>query len=203
MPSIDFWYEFASNYAYLSAMRIEEEAGNAGVAVRWRPFLLGPVFAAQGMNTSPFNIYPIKGRNMVRDMERQCAALGRPFKLPDPFPQNGLTAARVALVAVDQGWGPDFSRAVYTAEFVKGWTISDKAVLSEIMVTLGQDPDTVFAAAETPDNKTRLKTQTEQAIKLGIFGAPTFVTEDGELFWGNDRLEQALHWAKHGSLSGL
>ncbi|MCT8972316.1 2-hydroxychromene-2-carboxylate isomerase [Microbaculum marinisediminis] len=203
MPSIDFWYEFASNYAYLAAARIEALADRAGVTVRWRPFLLGPVFAAQGLNTSPFKIYPIKGRNMIRDMERQCAAIGRPFRLPDPFPQNGLSAARIALVAIDEGWGPAFTNAVYSAEFVEGRTISDKTLLADIVTGLDRDPDAVFAAAETPDNKARLKAQTEEALRIGLFGAPTFVTEDGELFWGNDRLEQALHWARHGSLSGL
>ena len=203
MPSIDFWYEFASNYSYLSAVRIEDLANRTGVTVRWRPFLLGPVFAAQGLSTSPFNIYPVKGRHMIRDMERQCAAMGRPFRLPDPFPQNGLTAARIALVAIDEGWGPAFTNAVYTAEFVDGRAISDKTVLVDIVTGLGRDPDAVFAAAETPDNKARLKVQTEEALRIGLFGAPTFVTGDGELFWGNDRLEQALHWARHGSLSGL
>ncbi|WP_436643821.1 2-hydroxychromene-2-carboxylate isomerase [Microbaculum sp. FT89] len=203
MPSIDFWYEFASNYSYLSAVRIEDLANRTGVTVRWRPFLLGPVFAAQGLSTSPFNIYPVKGRHMIRDMERQCAAMGRPFRLPDPFPQNGLTAARIALVAIDEGWGPAFTNAVYTVEFVDGRAISDKTVLVDIVTGLGRDPDAVFAAAETPDNKARLKVQTEEALRIGLFGAPTFVTGDGELFWGNDRLEQALHWARHGSLSGL
>lgn len=202
-PTLDFWYEFASNYSYLSAMRIGDLAEKAGVGVRWRPFLLGPVFAAQGMNDSPFNIYPIKGRHMIRDMERQSAAVGRSFKLPDPFPQHSLMAARVALVAIDQGWGPDYTRAVYTAEFVDGRAISDKAVLAEIVTDLGHDPETVFAAAEDPDNKARLKTQTGEALEIGLFGAPSFVTRDGELFWGDDRLEQALHWARHGTLSGL
>jgi 2-hydroxychromene-2-carboxylate isomerase len=203
LPTIDFWYEFASTYSYLTAMRIAPLADEAGVSVRWKPFLLGPVFAAQGLETSPFNVFPVKGRHMIRDMERQCAALGQPFRLPDPFPQNGLTAARVALVGIDEGWGADFTRAVYVAEFVDGRTISDKAVLADILASLGQDPDRTIASAETPENKARLKAQTEEALALGLFGAPSFLTADGELFWGNDRLEQALHWARHGTLEGL
>jgi len=202
MPKIDFWYEFASNYSYLSAMRIEALAGKAGVEVRWRPLLLGPIFAAQGLNTSPFNIYPMKGRYMIREMERMCAADGRPFVLPDPFPQNTLTAARIALVAVDGGWEIAFTRQAYLAEFAEGRAISDQAVLADILTGLGQDPDAVIAAAETPENKARLKANTQEALEMEIFGAPTFVTEDGEMFWGDDRLEQALHWAVHGSLEG-
>lgn len=203
MPVIDFWYEFASNYAYLAAMRIEAAAARADVAVRWRPFLLGPVFAAQGLATSPFNLFPMKGRHMLRDMERQCAAMGLPFVKPDPFPQNGLAAARIALIGHDAGWGPEFTRRVYRAEFVEGRTISDREVLAGLLEDLGLDADAVIAASQSPDNKARLKAETTTALDLGIFGAPTFATADGELFWGNDRLDQALHWARHGTLEGL
>jgi len=203
MPTLAFWYEFASNYSYLSARRIEALADEAGVTVVWRPFLLGPVFAAQGMTTSPFNLYPIKGRYMVRDMERQCAGFGKPFKVPEPFPQNGLLAARIALVGAGKAWGPAFTRAVYEAEFVDGKTISDKALLADILTGLGEDAEAVLAAAEDPDNKAALKAQTEKGLEMGLFGAPSFVTDDGEMFWGDDRLEQALYWAKTGSLEGF
>ena len=71
---IEFWYEFASTYSYLSAMRVEAAAKEQGVEVQWKPFLLGPIFNSQGWNDSPFNIYPAKGAYMWRDMERQCAA---------------------------------------------------------------------------------------------------------------------------------
>src|ERR1700730_5178732 len=95
--SLTFWYEFASTYSWLSAERIEALAVQAGVEVAWRPFLLGPIFAAQGWTSSPFNLFPAKGRNMWRDMERQCARLGLPpIVRPDPFPQNSLLAARLA-----------------------------------------------------------------------------------------------------------
>ena len=100
MAKLEFWYEFASTYSYLSAMRIEEMAREAGVEVQWRPFLLGPIFVAQGWTTSPFSIYAAKGRNMWRDMERLTAARGLGFRKPDPFPQNGLHAARLALITV-------------------------------------------------------------------------------------------------------
>ena len=97
MASAEFWYEFASTYSYPAAMRVAGLAGSRGVALAWRPFLLGPIFAAQGWRDSPFNLYPAKGRYMWRDMERICGALELPLKRPDPFPQNSLLAARVAL----------------------------------------------------------------------------------------------------------
>ena len=194
---LDFFYEFASTYSYIAAMRIAPLAKAAGVTVRWRPFLLGPIFKAQGWDTSPFNLYPAKGRYMVRDCERQCATLGLTFRLPDPFPQSSLAAARVALVGLEQGWGEDFSRAAYRAEFAEGRNIGDPAVLTEIVRALGHDSAAAMTNAQTDAIKGKLRTNTDEAQRLGIFGAPSFIA-GSELFWGNDRLEQALDFARRG-----
>src|SRR5579862_3934156 len=199
MPSVlDFWFEFASTYSYPAAMRIAPLAREAGVTVRFRPFLLGPVFQAQGWNTSPFNLYVAKGGNMWRDLERLCADLGLPFRRPEPFPQNSLLAARVALVGMSAAWGEDFCRSVFAAQFGAGRQIDDPAVVGDLLEQLRVEPAPVLAAAQADDNKARLRAETEEAQRLGIFGAPSFTTADGELFWGNDRLERALIWAKHG-----
>jgi len=195
MARIDFWYEFASTYSYLAAMRVEAVAEAAGVEVRWRPFLLGPVFQAQGMNDSPFNIYPVKGAYMWRDMARQAKAQGIAFRKPDQFPQSGLLAARVAIAGGDAPWVREFSKGVYAAEFGAGRIISEKSVIADILAACGQDADALFAQAADADVKARLRAQTDGAIAAGIFGAPSFVTPDGELFWGNDRLEAAIAWA--------
>jgi 2-hydroxychromene-2-carboxylate isomerase len=194
-PVLEFWYEFASTYSYLAAMRIEALAADADVEVRWRPFLLGPIFAAQGWNSSPFNLFPAKGRYMWRDMERETARLGLPLRRPDPFPQNTLVAARVALYGADHPWGPTFSKAVFQAGFGEGRSIAEPSAIQEILQGLGIDSEPVMRAATAEPNKTRLKAITEEARSRGIFGAPTFFTEDGEMFWGNDRLDQALAWA--------
>jgi len=198
MPAsvLDFWFDFASTYSYLAAMRIGTLAQDAGVRVRFRPFLLGPIFKAQGWNTSPFNLYPAKGRNMWRDLERSCAELKLPFRRPDPFPQNSLLAARVALAALDQPWGEDFCRALFCAQFAEGRRIDDAAAVGDVLARLKIEPQPVLAAAQSDAIKARLRAQTEEAQRLGVFGAPTFTTADGELFWGNDRLEPALRWAK-------
>jgi 2-hydroxychromene-2-carboxylate isomerase len=194
-PLLEFWYEFASTYSYLAAMRIEAAAEQAGVALVWRPFLLGPIFKAQGWETSPFNLYPAKGRYMWRDMEREAVKFGLPFYRPNPFPQNSLLATRIALLGIDRGWSPVFTKAVYAAEFGEGRNIADAAVLSGILSGLGLDAEAIMAEAQGEANKARLRRLGEEAHARGIFGAPTFVAEDGELFWGNDRLEQALDWA--------
>lgn len=188
---LELWYEFASTYSYLSVMRIEKVAAAAKLAVAWRPFLLGPIFRAQGWNDSPFNVYPAKGRYMWRDMERLAAGYGLPFRKPSVFPRNGLSAARIALLAEPEGWCPDWTRAVFSAEFAHDRDIADTAVLSGLLETLGQDPGAVLARAESPENKAGLREQTERAQQLGIFGAPSFVV-GGELYWGNDRLGDAI-----------
>jgi len=194
MAAAEFWYEFASTYSYPAAMRAASLAKARAVELAWRPFLLGPIFAANGWRDSPFNIYPPKGRYMWRDMERICSALGLPLRRPQPFPQNSLLAARVAL-ALDGEERADFSRQVYALEFGEGFPIADRAAIAILLAKLGLDPEGVFARAEDDANKALLKAETARAAELGIIGAPSLVTEDGEVFWGNDRLEQGLDWA--------
>ena len=94
MATAEFWFELASTYSYPAAMRVEALARAAGVPLRWRAFLLGPIFAAQGWNASPFNIYPVKGRYMWRDLARLCAAEGLPLRQPSAFPRGSLLAAQ-------------------------------------------------------------------------------------------------------------
>ena len=196
MATIEFWYEFASTYSFLAAEEVEDAARRAGVAVSWRPFLLGPIFAGQGYTTSPFNLFPLKGRNMWRDLARRAARLGHPAIVrPDPFPANGLLAARVATALADAD-RPAFSRAVFRAEFVGGDDISDGAVIGRLAAGLGLDADALLARSGADDVKSALRTATARAEQLGIYGAPSFVTADGELFWGSDRLDDALAWAK-------
>ncbi len=192
---VEFWFEFASTYSYPAAMRVERLAAAAGVGVRWRPFLLGPIFGAQGWNDSPFNIYPVKGRYMWRDLERICTRENLPLKLPPVrFPQNGLKAARLAMLGEKDGWTPAFVRAVYTANFAEQKDITDDVMLSAILDRLGVDAAAAVAASNTPENKAALKTQTDEAVSRGLFGAPSFTVGE-ELFWGNDRLEDAIAWA--------
>lgn len=195
MPKLEFWYDFASTYSYLSAIRIEALAKAAGVDVDWRPFLLGPIFQAQGWSTSPFNLYPAKGRYMKRDIERIATARGRVFHMSDTMPQHSVMAARIALALRPQGLIAEFSRAVFEAQFEQAMDIGARAVLASITERLGLDSAGLFARIAEADIKRQLKADTDHAAATGIFGAPTFLTSDGEIFWGDDRLEQALVWS--------
>ncbi len=197
---IQFWFEFASTYSYPAAMRIERAAAARGVEVEWRPFLLGPLFhAQQGMKDSPFNVVPVKGLYMWRDMERICEKHGLPFRRPSRFPQNGLLAARLCL-SLPQADRPNFVKAVYQANFAHDRDIADIQILHAALRRAGLDPYESLEALHADDIKQQLKEDTALAADLGLFGSPTFVTPDGEIFWGNDRLEDALDWAVRGTL---
>lgn len=193
-PSIEFWFDFPSTYSYPAAMRVDERAQSVGIRVIWRAFLLGPIFAKQGWNTSPFNIYPSKGRYMWRDMERICAREGLPFVQPPGFPQNGLLAGRIACAFSDEPWVPTFARAVFTAQFADGQNIADKEILAACLTEAGQDPEHAFEQATTPEAKDLMRARTARAEDLGLFGAPSFLV-GREVFWGYDRLDWALQFA--------
>ncbi|MFZ5677272.1 MAG: 2-hydroxychromene-2-carboxylate isomerase [Pseudomonadota bacterium] len=194
-PKLDFWYEFASTYSYPAALRIEALARERNVDIVWRPFLLGPIFKAQGWESSPFNLFPAKGGYMWRDLERICAAEGLVFRRPEPFPQSSLLAARIAWTDQMAAHRGAYSRRVFQAEFADGARIDDEAVLACLLRSLDLDDRTIIEAARADRVKLRLRRETDEAIRLGLFGAPSFVTADGEIFWGNDRLDAALDWA--------
>jgi 2-hydroxychromene-2-carboxylate isomerase len=189
--SVDFWFEFGSTYSYPAAMRIEDLARQNGVSVNWRVFLLGAIFREQGLSDSPFNLNPVKGRYMWRDLERTCEALGIPFRRPSQFPRNGLLASRVACFFDGASWVQAFARSVYRANFAEDADISDAAVVAQCIAAAGADPREVLVQAQSEASKTKLREQTDEAMRIGLFGAPMVVVGD-ELFWGNDRLEEAL-----------
>jgi 2-hydroxychromene-2-carboxylate isomerase len=194
VATVDFWYEFASTYSYPAAMRVEALAAEQGLVVHWRPFLLGPILAAQGVTDSPFNLNPAKGRFMWRDLQRICARDGLPLRRPEPFPQNSLLASRVALALEDERRG-EFSRAVYAAEFGAGEPIAERATIAGLLDAMGLNAGDILERATAAEIKGKLKSETARAQSLGIFGAPNLVTADGELFWGNDRLDEGFDWA--------
>src|SRR5262245_59307934 len=158
MPApVEFWFEFASTYSYPAAMRVEPLARGAGTPLVWRPFLLGPIFAGQGWRDSPFNIYPVKGRYMWRDLERTCDRLGVPFRRPTQFPRNGLLPARVATAAASEPWRADFVRAIYRANFAEDRDIAQPAVVGSVLAALGVDAERWLAEASNEAVKQQLR----------------------------------------------
>lgn len=190
-PRLEFWFEFGSNYSYLSVMRIEALARVSGVKIDWKPFLLGPIFRDFGWSSSPFVLQKEKGRYVWRDMERQAEKLGLPFRRPSAFPRKAVLPMRVALAGAHEPWIGDFCREVMMQNFFHDLDIDAVEHVRLALSRAGANPDAVLEQACSEANKLRLREQTEEARERGIFGAPTFFAGD-EMFWGNDRLEDAI-----------
>ncbi|MGO9703042.1 MAG: 2-hydroxychromene-2-carboxylate isomerase [Xanthobacteraceae bacterium] len=188
---IEFWFEFASNYSYLSVMRIEDAARLHGVRVAWRPFLLGPIFRALGFETSPFLLQKEKGAHMWQDMVRQCRKYGLRWTKPSGFPRPSVLPARVALLGAQEPWIGAFCREVMELNFVHDEDINKAERLAPILTQLGLPAAEILEQAQTDAAKASLRDQTDEARRRGIFGAPTFFVGT-EMFWGNDRLDDAL-----------
>ncbi|WP_208281005.1 2-hydroxychromene-2-carboxylate isomerase [Massilia oculi] len=195
MPSpIEFWFDFGSNYSYLSAMRIEQAARAARVPLLWRPFLLGPVFRELGWESSPFLVQREKGEYVWRDMARRAAKYGLPFRRPGVFPRRALLPMRVALLAAREAWMGEYCRRIMRMAWADDREIDDPAPVLEALAGLAPDPRALVAQAGLDAAKAALREQTNDARRRGIFGAPSFIV-DGELFWGDDRLDDALEAA--------
>jgi 2-hydroxychromene-2-carboxylate isomerase len=192
LPSkgIEFWFDFGSNYSYLSVERVVSQR----IDVVWRPFLLGPIFQSFGWNNSPFVLQKEKGEYVWRDMARQCRKYGIPWQMPTEFPRLGVLPLRIMLVAEGQPWAGEFARRVMLRNFQLDQEIQSSQAMSSILIDLGLPAAEILATATSDAVKARLREQTETAKALKIFGAPTFFV-GGEMFWGNDRLDDALRFA--------
>ncbi|HUH84619.1 MAG TPA: 2-hydroxychromene-2-carboxylate isomerase [Stellaceae bacterium] len=196
-PAIEFWFEFASNYSYLSVMRIEDAARRRGVSIAWKPFLLGPIFRALGMETSPFVLQKEKGAYVRQDMVRQCGKYGLRWTQPSVFPRLGVLPLRIALIGAEEPWMGAFCRRVMELNFVLDEDMNQPDRLAPILTELGLPAAEIMDAAQAEPTKTRLRAQTEEARRRGVFGAPTFFVGK-QMFWGNDRLDDALLFASEG-----
>jgi 2-hydroxychromene-2-carboxylate isomerase len=192
---IEFWFEFGSNYSYLSVMRIEELAKRCEVRTVWKPFLLGPIFRDLGFETSPFLLQKEKGAYMWQDMVRQCRKYGLGWTRPTTFPRPGVLPARIALLGAEQSWIGAFCRQVMELNFVHDKDINQPDRMAGILKSLGLPASDILDRAQGEPTKHLLREQTDRARARGIFGAPTFFVGT-EMFWGNDRLEDALAFAE-------
>jgi 2-hydroxychromene-2-carboxylate isomerase len=201
VPQIEFWFEFGSNYSYLSVMRIEDAARARGVAIAWKPFLLGPILRALGMETSPFLLQKEKGAYVWQDMERQCRKYGLQWTRPSAFPRLAVLPMRVALLGAERPWIGAFSRKVMELNFALDRDINEPDIIAPVLTALGLAAAEILRESQTDAIKARLRAQTEQARTKGIFGAPTFFVGDA-MFWGNDRLDDALLFAAEQKAAG-
>jgi len=192
--TIEFWFDFGSNYSYLTAMRIEGLAGSFGVDVVWKPFLLGPIFQSFGWESSPFVLQKQKGEYTWKDMQRQASKFGIAWNKPTTFPRRAILPTRVATLASNERWIGDYVRATMGRNFVEDKDLDTEDAVREVLATINVNADQIIAQALSEENKQQLRHATESAASRGIFGAPMFFVGN-EMFWGNDRLEDALVYA--------
>jgi 2-hydroxychromene-2-carboxylate isomerase len=194
MPEIEFWFEFGSVYSYLSVMRIENEAKKHGVKIAWKPFLLGAVFQSLGFEGGPLVAQKEKRAYVLKDVPRLCRKYGLRWVEPSTFPRSGVLPLRIALLGIDKPWIGDYCRRVMELNYVLDGDINQPDRLAPILTELGLVASDILDQAKSESTKAFLREQTETATRKGVFGAPTFFVGT-EMFWGNDRLDDALQFA--------
>jgi 2-hydroxychromene-2-carboxylate isomerase len=186
VPPPTFYYDFNSPYAYLAASRVADLLP----AAVWRPIAFGFVLRRTGRIPWSFadDISPDTAEIARRAAERGLP----PVRYPEGWPVESYSLAplRVALHAEERGRLAEFTHAAFALMFAEGRALADPAALREAAEAGGLDPDEAEAAAQRADVKDRLRDYTDEALALGVEGVPT-VAVDGELFWGDDRLEAA------------
>ena len=188
----EFWFAIGSTYTYLSVMRIEEVTREAGISVVWRPFNLREIMVE--MNNIPFVTKPVKEAYMWRDLERRANKYKLPINLPVAYPLKEFDLPnKIAALASSEGWVSEFVRATYSNWFMNGLEPGQDSSLSKTLDELGKDKPLVLANAQDADVSSAYVANTAQARSKGIFGSPTF-SIGNELFWGDDRLEDAIEY---------
>lgn len=199
MKPIDFWFSIGSTYTCLTVLRLPAFAREHGVTFNWRPFNVRTILLEQ--NNIPFAGKPVKAAYMWRDIGRRARKYGLSVKVPAPYPLENLPLAnQVALLGMQEAWGQDYVVATYRRWFQDGQPAGSEPNLSKSLREIGQDPERVIEAATSHAIDDALARETEEAKRIGIFGAPSFVV-DGEVFWGDDRLEDAVSWAGRGRVN--
>jgi 2-hydroxychromene-2-carboxylate isomerase len=197
LEPIDFWFSVGSMYTYLTVMRLDRIEELSDVRFRWRPFSVKAIMIE--MDNRPLSKQK-KLEYMWRDIERRAHGQLCDFPKRPPYPlKNFDLANRIAVVAAQEGWCEEYTRTTYARWFGLGEESGSEPNVSASLKEIGQDPARVVALAQSEETGRTYDEATAEAKALGIFGAPTFVTR-GELFWGDDRLEDAVRWHHKGTL---
>ena len=190
--TLEIYWDFSSPYSYLGSTQAEALAKRTGATLIWRPMLLGGVFRAIGQVDAPVLTWSQqKQKHTFEDLNRWAELWGVPFKFPSRFPMNSLKAMRTWL-ALPEERRDAFRERTYRAYWAEDRDINDEAVLREL---IGEGADEVLARTQDPAVKQALIDATNKAVERGVFGAPTWIVDEKELFWGQDRIplvERAL-----------
>ncbi len=187
MHTLEIFWDFSSPYSYLGVTQAEALAKRTGAKLVWKPMLLGGVFKAIGQVEAPVLTWgQAKQAHTFKDLQRWAEHFGVPFKFPSRFPMPSLKAMR-AYLALPEERRAAFRERTYRAYWAEDRDISDEATLKEL---IGEGADAVLARTQLPEVKQGLIDATNEAVKRGVFGAPTWIVDanDDELIWGQDRI---------------
>ena len=189
--TVEFWYEVGSTYTYLSVQRIDQVLEQNGVTVEWKPFLMMAIQSELGQKEPPFVEGHPKFEYMWSDLERRAKKLRIAYQKPSLYPPNTLLDARIACLGVAEGWVKDYTKAIFQMHWQHDIAIGSEESQRKALGTLGLGYADTLEKAQATDNKNALRQLTEEARSKGLFGSPSFYV-DGQLFWGDDRLEEVL-----------
>jgi 2-hydroxychromene-2-carboxylate isomerase len=187
MARATFYFDLGSPFAYLSAERLHDVLPEP---VEWQPVSLGAIFKLNGRSSWALGT-PQSRQDGIAEVERRASQYKLPpVRWPSPWPGNYLMAMRAATFAYRIGRGPDFTMQAFRDAFAEGVDLSIPAHVLATAERAGLDPGEMEQATQDPEIKLALREATDAAHKQGVFGVPT-VAVGNELFWGDDRLEDA------------
>lgn len=192
---VDFYFWTGSTYTYLTVNRIEAAAEREGVEVRWKPFNLRALLREN--NHVPFPAGTAKTDYMWRDLKRRSEMHGLPFphdRVAYPSDPETLNF-KAALIAYEEGWAKDYVVTAFEWWFLKGKPPGMDGNLESMLSEMGRDSEKTLSQIQVPEMDAKMAASADDARALGLFGSPHFVVGK-EVFWGDDRLEDALSWAK-------
>ena len=194
MRKIEFWYSIGSTYTYLSTQRLEQIETENEVVFEWCPFSVRSRMIE--MENVPFMAEKKRDKidYMWRDVQRRANFYGFNAKVPAPYPLKEFDLAnKVAILGKDQGWIKEYTILTYKKWFLEHLEPGSEPNLSSTLKEIGLDSDNVIKQAQTDEIEQKYLKNTEMAKNKGIFGSPTFIVEN-EVFWGDDRCEDAIKW---------
>ena len=196
MKDIEFWFSLGSTYTYLTVSRIREVQKKNNFNLIFRPFSVRDVM--KSMDNIPFpDSKKSKVDHMWRDIQRRSQIYGLKIpQVPVPYPIKDLDLAnRVALVGEKEGWCLSYLEITYHLWFIEFNEAGSEENLKKSLSYNNLSYEKILDQANSKELIKEYQSQTENAIHKGVFGSPTFIV-NGEVFWGDDRLEDAIFWSK-------
>ena len=183
--TLEIYWDFSSPFAYLGSTQAKTLAARTGAELVWRPMLLGAVFKAIGQVDVPLMAWSDAKRHYyLKDMVRWAEFWNVPLQWPSRFPMNTVKALRAYLSLAPERRDA-FREATFRAYWAEDRDINDEKVLAEL---IGKGADETLARCASAEVKQELFSATQRAVDAGVFGAPTWIVDGKDLFWGQDRI---------------